>query len=130
MADVDIDLFGEHKSRPEEPADENIPLIPVRGSTWEPTSEQETSFGRRESQRTKLMQNYVKDLYEKMSENNGETPEEFHHDYFKFEGGELYYIGNRKPLKTQGKLNLLECYWIYWVKLDFVDWVLTYLWVK
>ena len=63
MADVDIDPFGEHESRPEEPTDENIPT-PGR-STWEPTREQETSFGGRESQRTKLMKDYVKDLYKK-----------------------------------------------------------------
>ena len=31
-------------------------------------------------------------------------PELFHYDYFKLEGGELYYIGNRKPLTTEGKL--------------------------
>ena len=55
MADVDIDPFGEHESRPEEPTDENIPLTPVGpegtphsrgpegGSTWEPEHEQETS---------------------------------------------------------------------------------------
>ena len=29
MADIDIDPFGEHESRPEEPTDENIPLDPV-----------------------------------------------------------------------------------------------------
>ena len=29
MADVDIDPFGEHESRPEEPTDECIPLDPV-----------------------------------------------------------------------------------------------------
>ena len=28
----------------------------------------------------------------------------FHYDYFKLEGGELYYIGSRKPLTTEGKL--------------------------
>ena len=28
MADVDIDPFGEHESRPEEPNDEHIPLDP------------------------------------------------------------------------------------------------------
>ena len=28
MADIDIDPFGEHESRPEEPTDENIPLTP------------------------------------------------------------------------------------------------------
>ena len=50
------------------------------------------------------MKDYVKDLYKKLSENIGETPELFHYDYFKLEGGELYYKGNRKPLTTEGKL--------------------------
>ena len=107
MADVDIDPFGEHESRPEEPTDENIPLDPVtpgRSSTWEPDrGEQETSFGG-ESQRTKLMKDYVKELYKKLSENIGETPELFHYDYFKLEDGELYYRGIRKPLRIEGKL--------------------------
>ena len=103
MADVDIDPFGEHESRPEEPTDEHIPLSPVTPgrSTWELESKQETSFGGRESQRTKLMKDYVKDLYKKLSENIGETPEPFHYDYFKLKGGKLYYIGNRKPLMTE-----------------------------
>ena len=69
--------------------------------------EQETSFGG-ESQRTKPMKDYVQDLYKKLSENNGETPELFHYDYFKLEGGELYYIGSRKPLMTEGKLKSVE----------------------
>ena len=50
------------------------------------------------------MKDYVKDLYKKLSENIDETPELFHYDYFKLEGGELYYIGSRKPLTTEGKL--------------------------
>ena len=50
------------------------------------------------------MNDYVKDLYKKMSENTDETPELFHYNYFKLEGGKLYYIGNRKPLTTEGKL--------------------------
>ena len=50
------------------------------------------------------MKDYVKDLYKKLSENINETPELFHYDYFKLEGGELYYIGNRKPLTTEGML--------------------------
>ena len=108
MADVDIDPFEEHESRPEEPMDEHISLTPVGGgrpSTWEPErGEQETSFGGRESQRIKLMKDYVKDLYKKISENIGETPEEFHYDYFKLEDGELYYRGKRKPLTTKGVL--------------------------
>ena len=67
MADVDIDPFGEHESRTDETG-ENIPFTPVgggRSSTWEPEREQETSFGG-ESQRTKLMKDYVKDLYKKL----------------------------------------------------------------
>ena len=107
MADLDIDQFGEHESRTEVPTDEHIPLIPggpEGGSTWEPTREQETSFGGRESQRTELMKDYVKDLYKKLSESIDETPELFHYNYFKLEDGELYYRGNRKPLTTKGKL--------------------------
>ena len=104
MGDVDIDPFGEHESRPDELMGENIPLTPVEGSTWEPEREQERSF-RGESQRTRLMKDYVKDLYKKLSENIGETSEPFHFDYFKLEDGELYYRGNRKPLMYgEGKL--------------------------
>ena len=65
--------------------------------------EQETSVGG-ESQSTKLMKDYVRDSYKKLSENIGETPGLFHYDYFKLEGGELYYIGSRKPITTEGKL--------------------------
>ena len=88
MADVHIDPFGEH-DRTELRTDEtgeNIRLIPggpggaplsgVGGSTWEPTCEQETSF-RGESHRTKLMKDYVKDLYKKLSENIGESQNHF-----------------------------------------------------
>ena len=106
MADADIDPFGEHESRTDEPTDEHISLTSVWGgrSTWEPDrGEQETSFGG-ESQRTKLMKDYVKDLYKKISENISESPEEFHYDYFKLENGELYYRGKRKPLTTKGVL--------------------------
>ena len=106
MANVDIDPFGEHESRPEEPTVEHIRLEPVTPgrSTWEPDQgEQETSF-RGESQRTKLMKDYVKDLYKRLSKNIDEIPELFRCDYFKLEGGELYYIGSRKLLTTEGKL--------------------------
>ena len=70
MADIDIDPFGEHEWRPEKPTDEHIPLDPItpRRPTWEPEREQEMSFGGRESQRTKLMKDYIKDLYKKISE--------------------------------------------------------------
>ena len=109
MADVDIDPFGEHESRPDDntKTGKNIPFTPVGGgrSTWEPErGEQEISFGGRESQRTKLMKDYVRDLYKKLSENIGETPELFHYDYFKLEDEELDYRDSRKPLTTEGKL--------------------------
>ena len=50
------------------------------------------------------MKDYARDLYKRLSENIGETSELFHYDYFKLQGGELYYIGSRKPLTTEGKL--------------------------
>ena len=77
MADVDIDPFGEHESRIDVPTDKHISLTPVGRSAWEPDQgEQETSF-RGECQRTKLMKDYVKDLYKKLSENIGETQNYF-----------------------------------------------------
>ena len=133
MEDVDINIFGEHELRTDEPMDEHISLTPVRGrsSTWEPDQgEQETSFGG-ESQRTKLMKDYVKDLYKKLSKNIGETPELFHYDYFKLEGGELYYIGSRKPLTTEEKLKSVGMLADILGKnrLRRLGFILTYLWV-
>ena len=82
MADIDINPFGDHDKTESEPMSENIPLTPVGGSTWEPEHEQETSFGG-ESQRTELMKEHVKGLYQKLSESRGETPEAFHFNDFK-----------------------------------------------
>ena len=50
------------------------------------------------------LNDYVRDLYKKLSESRGETLGTFHYDYFKLEGGELYYRGKRKPLTTKGVL--------------------------
>ena len=50
------------------------------------------------------MKDYVRDLYKKLSKNIGQTPEDFHYDYFKLENGELYYRGSRKPLTAKGVL--------------------------
>ena len=52
------------------------------------------------------MKDYVRHLYKRLPENIDETPELFHYDYFKLEGGELYYIGIRKPLSTEGKAEI------------------------
>ena len=71
MADVDIDPFGEHESRTEEPTDEHILLTQVGGpgrSTWEPEREQETSFRGLSGARARLIAGFVEDnvngLYE------------------------------------------------------------------
>ena len=77
MADIDIDSFGDHESRSEEPMGENIPLTPEGRSTWEPEHKQETSFGG-ESQRTRLFKEDVKRLYQKLSEKWVRTSEVFH----------------------------------------------------
>ena len=40
LADIDIDPFGKHESRPEEPTNEHISLDPVTpggSSTWDPS---------------------------------------------------------------------------------------------
>ena len=52
MSEVDIDPFGEHESRPEEPTDEHISfdlVTPGREGvqTWKLEQEQKTSFGGR-----------------------------------------------------------------------------------
>ena len=89
MADVDIDLFGEHESRTEEPTDKNIPLTlvtPGGGSTWEPEHEQETSFGSPE-----------------VLLNRGET----HHKEYLV--GEIYeLIGNKTHQRLEPNLRLFE----------------------
>ena len=46
----------------------------------------------------------MKESYRNIAENIDETPELFHYDYYKLKGGELYYIGKRKPLMAEGKL--------------------------
>ena len=88
MADIDIDPFGEHESRTEEPTDENIPLTPVtpERSTWEPERKQETSFGSPE-----------------VPLSRGEIP---HKEYLV---GEIYeLIGNKTHQRLEPNLRLFE----------------------
>ena len=114
MADVDIDPFGEHELRPEEPTDECIPLdlvTPGREGvqTWKPTHEQETSFGGcsttlhggRQSQRNRLLINWVEGLNERLSQNLARTSEVFHYDLFELRDGKLYFRDKSKPLTTK-----------------------------
>ena len=86
----------------------NIPITPAGGSTWEPECEQETSF-REEGQRTRHMKNYVKDLYQWLSEKWVRTSEVFHFDDFELRDGELYYKGKSNPLMHgKGKLRMVK----------------------
>ena len=105
MADIDIDPFGEHGSRPEEPTDENIPLIPGRRGvqTWDPRPgqstelEQETSFTYSE-RKEELVRQLQLDIF-RGPEN---FPDDFHFDKFELRNDQLYYKENdRKPLMNK-----------------------------
>ena len=111
MADVDIDSFGEHESRPEEPTDENIPLDPVTpvggGSTWEPECEQVTSFGGR-SHTSMLHKEYlVGKIYELIGNKTHQKLEPNLSLFILGEDGKLYYKG--KPLMNRnGELKMIS----------------------
>ena len=103
MADVDINPFGQHESRTEEPTGEDIPLIPGKEGvpTWDPGREQETSFREEESQKTRLLKVYFEDLYNRLSKRLGD-PYAFHFDEFKIIDRNLYYTEKpNKPLTTK-----------------------------
>ena len=108
MADIDIDPFGEHESRSDEPTGESIPLTLVGGrSTWEPENEQETSFGG-ESQRTRLLKDGLERLYKQLSEIY-QLPEERHFNMFEIRNKELYNKDVDKPLTyKKGKLRSVK----------------------
>ena len=84
-----------------------LPQLPQEDQLGNQNMNRKHLFGGRDSQRTKLMKDHIKDLYKKLSENIDETPELFHYDYFKLEDGELYYRGKRKPLTTKCMLKLV-----------------------
>ena len=104
MADVDINPLGEHESRTEEPTDENIPLDPVTPGregvqTWEPTREQETSFGGR-SRTSILHKEYLVGEIYKLIGNKTHQRLEPNLSLFELEkDGRLYYKG--KPLMNR-----------------------------
>ena len=111
MTDIDIDPFGEHKLRPEEPTDEHIPLdlVTPGRSTWEPEHKQETSCGGRstllcggrQSQRNRWLINRVEGLCERLSQKLARTSEVFHYDLFECTDRKLYFRDKSKPLTTK-----------------------------
>ena len=110
MADVDIDPFGEH-NKTEEPTDENIPLDPVtpgRGGvqTWEPTREQETSFGGRSHMSILHKEYLVGKIYELIGNKTHQRLEPNLSLFILGEDGRLYYKG--KPLMNRnGELKMI-----------------------
>ena len=112
MADVDIDPFGDHESRPEEPTDENIPLDPVTPngggrSTWQPEHEQETPFGPLHRGTSVLHKEYlVGEIYELIGNKTHQRLEP-NLSLFKLgEDGRLYY--KEKPLMNRnGELKMI-----------------------
>ena len=105
MADVDIDPFGEHELRTEEPTDENIPLTLVTPgrSTWEPEREQEMSFGSPEvplSRGEILHKEYlVGEIYELIGNKTHQRLEPNLRLFEIDKDGRLYYKG--KPLMNK-----------------------------
>ena len=125
MADVDIDPFGEHESRPEEPTDESIPLDPVTPggrSIWELEREQETLFGGKslETLKYEALESLIKSLYKRLFGSNNEPLGTISFHNFNLRNGQLYYKDNVNPLTTKKwKLRLvylqIDC-----VRKDFV----------
>ena len=106
MADIDIDPFGEHESRTEEPTDENIPLTPVTPgrSTWEPDQGgKEMSFGSPEvplSRGEILHKEYlVGEIYELIGNKTHQRLEPYLRLFELDKDGRLYYKG--KPLMNR-----------------------------
>ena len=99
MVDVDIDPFGEHDLRPEEPTDEHIPLDPVTpvggGSTWEPEHEQETSFGGRSHASVLHKEYLVGKIYELIGSKMHQRLEPNLSLFILGEDGRLYYKGKQ-----------------------------------
>ena len=104
MEDVDIDPFGEHESRPEEPTNENISLdlvTPGREGvqTWEPTREQETSFGGRSHTSVLHKEYLVGEIYELIGSKTYQRLEPNLSLFVLGKDGRLYYKG--KPLMNR-----------------------------
>ena len=106
MADIDIDPFGEHESRTEEPTDEHIPLTPVEGGSFATraqvyavSGEQETSFGG-EIHGSVLHKEYlVGEIYELIGNKMHQRLEPNLSLFELGENGRLYY--KKKPLMNR-----------------------------
>ena len=105
MADIDIDPFGEHESRPDEMTNETFPLTPREGSfvtraqVHAASGEQETSFGG-EIHGSVLHKEYqVGEIYELIGNKINQRLEANLGLFELGENGRLYYRG--KPLMNR-----------------------------
>ena len=114
MADVDIDPFGEHGSRTEEPIDEHIPLTPrdlkgallcrggsfiTRAQVHAASGEQETSFGGKIHGSVLHKEYLVGEIYELIGNKTHQRLEPNLSPFKLGENGRLYYKG--KPLMNR-----------------------------
>ena len=96
--------------------DEHVPLTPVGGGStwdpsgvlgsldpWEPTREQETSFGGKsfETLKYEALESFVKSLYRRISGSDNEPLETINFHNFDLRNGQLYYKDNANPLTTK-----------------------------
>ena len=97
MADIDINLSGEHDKTDKLPDTGEAISFTLRGvlQRWEPRHEQETSFGGT-SQRTGVLREHIKALYHVVSK---ET-EAFH--FHNLDDGKLYYRDKSTSLMIEG----------------------------
>ena len=115
MTDVDVDPFEQPDERPDatdRTSDELFPMLPSRADQIDTLRIDESSYG--VSQNVRLLQSFVDDLYNKLGDDIGQTPQAKFIDLFEIRDEELYYKGmkkitdnERKYLKTVGQLKTI-----------------------
>ena len=98
-------LFEQPDERPEatdKTSEELFPMLPSRGDQIDTSIIDESSYG--VSQNVWLLQSFVVDLYNKLGDDIGQTPQAKFIDLFEIRDEELYYKGMKKSLTTKGRL--------------------------
>ena len=108
MTDVDVDLFEQPDERPDatdRTSDELFPMLPSRADQIDTSRIDESSYG--VSQNVRLLQSFVDDLYKKLGDDIGQTPQAKFIDLFEIRDEELYYKEMKKSLTTKGRLRIV-----------------------